>query len=264
MSSVGCRRSPGPQAPVCRDVRGRPVGGARATARSLLKWCGTVSASTYVLEPNPHHHHLGYVRARGVWFAALLTVVGCGEKPAPAPPVPTSEPVAAKAPTCTDAAAAIERGTRDLREPDSSVLEVVQRQCVEAGWSAAAIACFAKLGPEDLARCSLELEPMPRDRLFSALGIGADEATLAIARARLAALQVGIPECDRFVGAVGAVLACEGMPIATRAQLGAETADFWSLPTAKLSADARARMGSVCARSLAALEQQAVDAGCKP
>lgn len=179
--------------------------------------------------------------------------------------MPTSEPVPAKVATCTDAAAGIERGTRDLRDPEiGSVLAVMQRQCLEQAWSPEAIACFAKLGPEDLARCALLLEPIPRDRLFGQLGVGADEATLQIARARLASLQVGIPECDRFIGAVQTVLACEQMAVETRAQLGAETADFWSLPTAKLSADAQARMANVCGQSLAALQQQAADAGCKP
>jgi hypothetical protein len=58
------------------------------------------------------------------------------------------------------------------------------------------------------------------------------------------------------------VLVCDAMTIEVRAQLGAETADFWSLPTSGLPADAQLRMADVCVRSTAALEQQAADAGC--
>jgi hypothetical protein len=85
-----------------------------------------------------------------------------------------------------------------------------------------------------------------------------------VAVARLASVKPGIPECDQFVAAVATVLACEQMPLATRVQLGNETADFWSLPTAKLSTDMIKRMSAKCGQSLAALRQQAVGAGCKP
>ena len=48
------------------------------------------------------------------------------------------------------------------------------------------------------------------------------------------------------------------------AQLGNETADFWSLPTTNLPADAQARMAAVCGESLAFLRKQVADAGCMP
>jgi hypothetical protein len=54
------------------------------------------------------------------------------------------------------------------------------------------------------------------------------------------------------------------MPLDRRVQLGAETADFWSLPTQNLPADAQKRMAAVCGQSLAALQQQAAGAGCMP
>jgi hypothetical protein len=60
------------------------------------------------------------------------------------------------------------------------------------------------------------------------------------------------------------VLVCDAMAIEVRAQLGVETADFWSLPTSGLPAEAQLRMADVCERSAAALAQQAAGAGCAP
>ena len=52
------------------------------------------------------------------------------------------------------------------------------------------------------------------------------------------------------------------MPLDTRVQLGTETADFWSLPTERLSADDRNRISAACGQSLTSLQQQAVGLGC--
>ena len=215
----------------------------------------------------------GYMRARGVVVAAIvvsLLFAGACSAPRrrPTPPaaaVPPAAVVERATLTCKDAAAGIERGTRDVREPDVSVLSIMRTRCQDDGWSSAAIACFAQLGSEDLAGCALELPAEPRERMFGALASGnGSKASVAIALARLATLKVGIAECDHFVTTVASVLACDAMPLDARAQLGTETADFWSLPTTKLSADAQARMAIVCGQSLAALQQQAMDAGCMP
>jgi len=137
--------------------------------------------------------------------------------------------------------------------------------CLDDRWSAAAIECFAKMTEDDLGRCAGALGRAPRERLFTTLGGNGDDRTsIAIAQARLTDLKVGVVECDSFVTAVARALGCEGMPLDQRAQLGNETADFWSLPTANLPADATRRMASVCGESLTFLRKQVADAGCMP
>jgi hypothetical protein len=124
---------------------------------------------------------------------------------------------------------------------------------------------IAKLTEDGLGRCAGMLAKLPRERLFEALGgTGDDRTSIAIAQARLTDLKVGVIECDNFVTAVSRALGCESMPLDQRAQLGNETADFWSLPTANLPADAAARMAAVCGESLAFLRKQVADAGCMP
>jgi hypothetical protein len=54
------------------------------------------------------------------------------------------------------------------------------------------------------------------------------------------------------------------MPIEMRVQLGAETADFWSLPERGLPASAQQKMSDVCRRSQARLEAEVVVHGCMP
>lgn len=115
----------------------------------------------------------------------------------------------------------------------------------------------------ELGKCSRMLAEPQRDALFAVLGGGGDRTKIAIARAKLEALEVGVAECDQFVAAVYGVLACERMPIETRAKLGAETADFWDLPTHGLSADAQQRMAAACGTSLSSLQQLASNAGCQ-
>ena len=166
---------------------------------------------------------------------------------------------------CREAAVGIERGTRSLRPPEGSVLEPVRRLCVDDRWPAAAVGCFAAMSEGDFGRCAAGLPKVPRRRLLDRIAGGAgDRIAVVEALTRLATLQVGIAECDRFVEAVARVLVCDAMTIEVRAQLGSETADFWSLPTSGLPADAQLRMADVCGRSTQALEQQAADAGCAP
>ena len=197
--------------------------------------------------------------------AALLLVVACSSPQKPIQQHTAAQPVAnATLHTCAEAAAGLERGTRGLRTPESSVLAQMQALCVDESWPTLAIDCFAALGAEDkhddLGACVKRLPEASRTRVFAQL----DGSAMAIVDARLASLSVGIAECDRFVATVRSVLVCDAMPLDRRVQLGAETADFWSLPTQKLSADAQKRMAAVCGQSLASLQQQAAGAGCMP
>jgi hypothetical protein len=101
--------------------------------------------------------------------------------------------------------------------------------------------------------------------LATLLGNAADDAEeLASIVVKLQGLQVGILNCDRFVQAVTVTMSCRGLASSTRIALGNETADFWSLPTTRLSIEDRARMAAACGESLQALQQQATDVGCMP
>jgi hypothetical protein len=192
-------------------------------------------------------------------LVALVCACG-GSKPAPAPPVPLSNETRG----CADAAAGIERGTRGIREPEASILAPMRARCHDDTWPPAAIDCFAEMTEDELGKCAGKLDDKKRERMFAALGGNyQDRTAVAVAVARLANLKVGVPECDHFVTTVATVLGCEQMPIETRLQLGNETADFWSLPTDHLSADAQHRMATVCGQSLGALQQRAAEAGCK-
>jgi hypothetical protein len=207
---------------------------------------------------------------RSIRVAIALLAAGCGSAaapprdpaaPAPAPPVPVDEATRA----CNDAAAGLERGTRSLRPPEGSVLDAARGLCTDDAWPATAIDCFARMREGELGRCAAVLSKRARDRLFDRLGGGAsDRIAVATALVKLSTLQVGIAECDRFVETVAHVLICDAMSIEVRAQLGAETADLWALPTSGLPPDAQLRMAEVCGRSTAALAQQAADAGCAP
>lgn len=193
----------------------------------------------------------------------LIVLVACSSnaKPKPAPPVPVS----IEQRSCAEAAAGIEQGTRSIREPGTSVVSSMRGLCLEDRWAAATIECFSKMTEDDLGRCAGTLANAQRDRLFTALGGNGDDRTaIAIAQARLTDLKVGVAECDSFVTAVARALGCEQMPLGQRAQLGNETADFWSLPTTNLPEDAQRRMAAVCGESLTFLRKQVADAGCMP
>jgi hypothetical protein len=198
-----------------------------------------------------------------VKLVALVALAACsssGGRPPPAPPVPLANATRG----CSEAATGLERGTRGIRPPESSVLRAMREQCTADTWPATAIDCFATMAEGDLGRCAAMVPEPARDRLFHELGGGSDRTTIAIALAKLSILKVGVVECDRFVATVSHLLVCDAMPLDQRAQLGVETADFWSLPTTGLPADAQRRMAEVCGKSLATLQQQAVTAGCMP
>lgn len=197
--------------------------------------------------------------------AGSATPAGGAGSGSAAGPAPASALAPDESRGCGDAAAGLERITRGVRAPEAHVHDALRARCMRDVWPAEAIACFAHGTEADLGTCAALLPVKARDRMFELLGGGAkDRVAIAIALSRLSQLKVGIPECDRFIELVSRMLVCDRMAIETRAQLGTEMADFWSLPTSGLPADAQLRMADVCGRSTAALEQQAVAAGCTP
>jgi hypothetical protein len=197
---------------------------------------------------------------RHVVLACLAACSAPAARPTPAAP---AEPLAApaRAHDCSDAAVGLERATKGVRDPDTSVFDAMRGRCFDDAWPLAAVECFAVMKEGDVARCARELHDDVRDRMFEVLSGGNDRGALAIARARLDAMTLPIAACDQFVRSVSAVLACERMPIETRIQLGNDTADFWSLPDV-LPADAEQRIATACGQSLSALQQHAAVAGC--
>jgi len=197
--------------------------------------------------------------------AVLVAACGSSAPPPapPAPPAPTSTAVADAARACREAAVGLERATRAVRGPESSIVRAMNERCIDDAWPEAAAACFAKMtGDDDLARCAGMLADRPRRALLDVIGGGGGRAAIAVARLRLQGLTVGIGACDRFVAAVADVLACEQMPLDTRVDLGNSMADFWDLPTTGLPADAQHRMADVCDASLAQLQAEATSVGC--
>ena len=167
--------------------------------------------------------------------------------------------------TCADAALGLENATRGVRAPDLDVFDTLRARCSSEPWPASVVDCFATMVEGDLSRCSGALPDKQRETLFAVLaGSDPTRAGLEVTRARLANLQVGVPECDRFVSAVATTMTCEAMPLDTRVQLGNETVDFWSLPTDRLSVGDRQRIAAACGQSLASLQQQTIDYGCMP
>jgi hypothetical protein len=198
-------------------------------------------------------------------FVILLAACSSSQSDRPAAPSPGVPPTISNATrSCKQAALGLENATRGVRAPESTVADELAVRCNEDSWPSAAIDCFAEMREGDLGRCSKELPDDSRNRMFGVLaGSGGGQTGIAIALARLEQLQVGVPACDRFITAVSAVLKCELVPIEIRVQLGQETAELWSLPTARLAPEDVQRMTDVCGASLASLEQQASDAGCK-
>ena len=190
----------------------------------------------------------------------LVLLVACSAT-APAKPAPV---ISNATRSCIEAATGLERATKGLRAPDQSVLEAMRKRCEMDAWPAEARECFTTMNEGDLGRCAKLLPDAVRDGVLEILGSTGPRTKIAVARARLEQLQVGVAECDRFVATVTLVLGCEAMPVETRADLGSETAEFWSLPTHGLSADAQHRMATACGASLASLQQQAASVGCMP
>jgi hypothetical protein len=176
--------------------------------------------------------------------------------PPPAPPVPV-----ASIHGCTDAAAALERATRDVRPPEESVLAALKERCVADAWSQKAVDCFATMREHEVGPCAKLLDDDAATELVRVVG-GANRTEVSDVRFKLSQLKVGVAECDRFVAAVSTIMSCEKMPLEDRLSLGNETADFWSLPTTGLSIDIERRMTQACGESLQALQRQAIDVGC--
>ena len=207
---------------------------------------------------------------RGVYL--LVIAAACHSQP---PPQQPSEPLpldprvlglANLAPpgaaSCTEAAVGLERGTVDVRVPDTSIVDAMRARCADDAWPVAAIECFSAMKPGDLGPCAAKLPDGARDALFGELGAGDDRVDLARAQAGLAELSVNIAECDRFIAEVRSVMACDAIPLEARAQLGRAVIDFWSLPTKNLPVDATRRMANVCSSSLVELEQRAGGTNC--
>jgi hypothetical protein len=198
----------------------------------------------------------------------FVLLAACGHSAAQPAPTTPAQPHSDATLTnvtrsCADAAHGIEGATRSVRDPDQGVAKILTRRCNDDTWPTTAIECFATMREGELGTCAHHLAERARESLFAILaGNEPTRAGLAVAHARLEMLQVGVPECDRFVTAVTAALACEQMPLDTRVQLGNETAQFWSLPTDRLGADDLKRISDVCGQSLLTLEQQATTVGC--
>jgi hypothetical protein len=194
-----------------------------------------------------------------VRFAVLL-LVACSSQAKP--PAAQPAPIANGTHSCADAALGLENASRGVRAPDHRVFDTLRARCIEDAWPAAAVDCFATMAEGDLGRCSRNMPDTMREAIFAALSGKEPAASIYVTRARLQQLQVGVPECDRFVAAVTNVLTCERLAIDQRLTLGNETADFWSLPTSRLSTEDKLRIASACGQSLTSLEQQALAVGC--
>jgi hypothetical protein len=192
-------------------------------------------------------------------FAVVLLVACSGTtKSAPQQPVAA---VSNGTHSCADAALGLSNATRGVRAPEQDVFDALRLRCLEDSWPVASVDCFATMAEGELGKCSRNMPDAMRETIFAALS-GKAQTSIYVTRARLEQLQVGVPECDRFVAAVTTVLTCEQMAIEDRIQLGNETADFWSLPTSKLSREDKLRISEVCGQSLQSLEQHALGAGC--
>ncbi|MBV8756254.1 MAG: hypothetical protein JO257_03195, partial [Deltaproteobacteria bacterium] len=130
-------------------------------------------------------------------LAVLLCLAACSTpaaRPSPVEPAP-SEPIAspvAVAHSCSDAAVGLERATKGVRAPDTTVFDAMRGRCTDDAWPLAAIECFAMMKEGDVAKCARELHDGVRDRMFAVLSGGNDRGSLALARARLDAMTVPV------------------------------------------------------------------------
>lgn len=194
--------------------------------------------------------------------AALLLVVAC--RAAPPPPAPVIANTA-QTPTCSDAAARLARGAADPTDPDIDLFSPLRAHCEQDAWPGAARACFAAMHETDLGHCAAELSGSQRAALFDVLSGGTgDRGQLALARARLEELVVGLDACDLYIAHVVTALGCEALPVDQRLSLGRETASMWDVPMTRLPADMRERMAAACDASLAYLDSQEARVGCTP
>jgi hypothetical protein len=200
------------------------------------------------------------------WLLFLVAAACSSQQQSSRPVEPTTHPgTISNAPprTCKEAALGLESATRGVRDPGNAVAGPLTLRCHEDSWPIAALECFATMREGDLGKCGRLISERSRAKLFAVLGgYGDAHMSIAIAHARLEQLNVGVKECDDFVGKVASVLACERFPIDARVELGQATVDVWALPKDLAAEDAQ-RMSAVCGASLASLTQQATDAGCQ-
>ena len=225
--------------------------------------CGSCE-SLIIIKQGPHTRRgatLRVVRAallapQGHWLALQLAgvLVACGGTVAKPPPAPISN---AAAHSCTEAAERLEHATRDLRDPEQSILVAMRTRCTEDRWPGAAVDCFAQMFPEELGTCAGKLATEQREAMFAAFG-----SSIAVAVAKLKALHVGIPDCDQLIGAFVTVLTCDKLAFAQRLEIG-NNADFWALPE-KLPPEMAARMASSCKGWYVELKAQVGESGCMP
>jgi hypothetical protein len=188
----------------------------------------------------------------------LLTACSGGRAP-----TPVARPAIANAThSCREAAVNLERATRDVRAPETSIVRAMDDRCVADRWPGRVVDCFATMDDGELARCATLLADGPREAMLGVITGGGDRSAIEVARLRLRGLEVGVGECNRFVAAVASVLRCEQMPLDARVQLGNETAELWDLPTQGLPPDAQQRMAEACGVSLQRLQAEASNAGC--
>ena len=193
----------------------------------------------------------------------LLTACSAAQKPTTlTTPPPPPAAVANGTHSCADAALGLANATRGVRAPEHEVFDTLRARCIEDVWPAAAVDCFATMAEGDLGKCSRNMPDEMRETIFAALSGKEPGTGIYVTRARLQQLQVGVPECDRFVAAVTNALSCEKIAIEDRLSLGNETADFWSLPTSRLSLEDKRHIADTCSQSLASLEQHALGVGC--
>lgn len=175
--------------------------------------------------------------------------------------------------TCTDAAFGIDRVAKDLHPPEQEIVPPMRTRCQRDGWSPEAIECFARLdgeapdgddGETQLARCLRQLPIEERaSMLVEIKGEAPDRSEeLAEVVTKLAALQVGITSCDRFVAAVARIMECTALDADARIQLGNETIEAWNLPMHKVSLQDKAKLAGACLQSLESLKRHATDLAC--
>ncbi|HEY5949656.1 MAG TPA: hypothetical protein VIV40_29380, partial [Kofleriaceae bacterium] len=148
---------------------------------------------------------------------AVILLVACSgaNKPVAHEPAPTpaENALANRTHSCADAALGLENATRGVRAPEHDVFDTLRLRCLEDVWPVHAVDCFATMAEGDLGKCSRNLPDAARETIFAALAGLEPGRSLYVTKARLEQLQVGVPECDRFVSAVTTVLTCEQLSI---------------------------------------------------
>jgi hypothetical protein len=193
------------------------------------------------------------MNARGLVF----TLCAC-RHPQPPPSSAPATSIARPAHSCSDAAHGLGGATRGVRDPESPIIDELAARCASDGWPADARDCFAVMREGELERCAGKLSPDLSTALLALLG---EQTSLEQARAQLASITVGIVPCDAYLAAVRKALDCNRLAVDVRAQLGAEEANFWSIPMGRLDAAGKQQIAERCVRGLEQL-RAAVDGLC--